>query len=156
MSNAKSIAMNLNRFLFPGRYKREREQQESDRRILDNLNRYRYLTGEEISKRLKKLQNEWDIEKTLKINASAIAVAGFILKRLTRRRGFWFTGALAGLVWHHGVRKWAMSLPVIRRMGKRTQEEINDEIFSLKILRGDFDHINGTTDPELILRAMRT
>jgi hypothetical protein len=146
--------MNLNQILNPSRNK-ARDKQENDQRILENLHKYRYLNRDEISNKLKKLSNEWDIDKTLKINATAVAIASFILKAVTRRRGFWLTGALAGFIWHHGIRNWASGLPIMKRMGKRTQDEINAEIYSLKILRGDFDHISGTSEPEQILKAMR-
>jgi hypothetical protein len=148
--------MDFKKYIFPGRYQKAIQQEESDRRILENLQKFRYLTPGEISKRLSQLQKEWDIEKTLKMNASALALAGFILKRISRRRTFWLTGAIAGLVWHHGIRKWITRLPMMRHMGQRTREEINDEIFSLKILRGDFDHITGASSPANIIRALRT
>ena len=48
---------------------------------------------------------------------------------------------------------WCPPLPVIRRLGIRTPEEISNEKTAIKYLRGDF--IFKSDDPEEILENMK-
>ncbi len=41
----------------------------------------------------------------------------------------------------HAVQGWCPPLPVFRRMGVRTQTEIDEERAALKALRGDFQNL---------------
>ena len=73
------------------------------------------------------------------------------------RRWFLLPGAVAGFLLQHAVQGWCPPLPVLRRLGVRTADEINQERFALKALRGDFatgaGSIGATADE--VLQAVR-
>jgi len=39
----------------------------------------------------------------------------------------------------HAIQGWCPPVPILRRLGFRTADEINRERYALKVLRGDFD-----------------
>lgn len=41
----------------------------------------------------------------------------------------------------HALKGWCPPVPILRRVGVRTIDEINYERYSLKVLRGDFDKL---------------
>jgi hypothetical protein len=43
------------------------------------------------------------------------------------------------MLFYHAVQGWCPPLPLFRRLGVRTQREIDAEIYALRLLRGDFD-----------------
>jgi hypothetical protein len=42
---------------------------------------------------------------------------------------------------NHAIKGWCLPLPLFRKMGVRTQTEIERERYALKALRGDFSQI---------------
>jgi hypothetical protein len=127
-----------------------------DKRILKNITKYSGYSREAISKRLDKLYKEWDVERVLEVNASILALSGIVMQRITRKRWYLLTTVVSGFLLQHGVQGWCPPLPIFRRLGIKTRTEINEEIYALKILRGDFDHLSGSSDPIEILRVLRT
>lgn len=91
----------------------------------------------EIDNRLRELDQEWDIERVLETNAGVISLVGLTLGAL---RGRWFIlpGVVAAFLLQHAVEGWCPPVPILRRLGIRTTQEINHERFALKALRGDF------------------
>jgi hypothetical protein len=47
----------------------------------------------------------------------------------------------------HAVQGWCPPIPILRRLGFRTADEINRERYALKALRGDFDSIADKKTP---------
>jgi hypothetical protein len=100
---------------------------------------------EEITRRIDELEREWDTERVLITNASALALTGLALGLLRDRRWFFLPGLVLPFLFQHAVQGWCPPLPVIRRFfGVRTRREIDVEKYALKALRGDF----GETLPE--------
>jgi hypothetical protein len=91
-----------------------------------------------VDRRLEELDHEWDIERTLEANAATIALAGVGLAAFVDRRFLILPAAVAGFLLQHAVQGWCPPLPIFRRLGVRTQREIDDERTELKALRGDF------------------
>lgn len=91
----------------------------------------------EIDNRLRELDEEWDVERVLETNAGVISLVGLTLGAL---RGRWFVlpGVVAAFLLQHAVEGWCPPVPILRRLGIRTAQEINHERFALKALRGDF------------------
>lgn len=99
------------------------------------------LHRELIPLRLRELEQEWDIERAIEANASALAFAGVALG-VTRSRVWLAVPALvAGFLFQHAVQGWCPPIPVLRRLGFRTVYEIEEERQALKALRGDFDRV---------------
>ena len=110
---------------------RIREQTEA------NIARYA-AAGPEIDRRLKELDREWDVERTLEANASTLALIGVVLGATVSSWWLLLPGVVAALLLQHAVQGWCPPVPVFRRLGFRTQTEIDYERYALKALRGDF------------------
>lgn len=96
-----------------------------------------------IERRLKELDEEWDIERTLEANAATVSLIGLTLGATVDRRWFVFPAIVAGFLLQHAMQGWCPPLPIFRRLGVRTASEIDYERYALKALRGDFKHVNG-------------
>jgi hypothetical protein len=92
-----------------------------------------------VSARLRELDREWDIERWLETNASALAFSGVVLGLLVNRKFFAIPCLVLPFLFQHATQGWCPPLPIFRRKGVRTQREIDQEIYALKALRGDFD-----------------
>jgi hypothetical protein len=106
------------------------------------INRSVYFHAEHpnfIDRRLQELDAEWDIERALEANAASIALTGAVLAVTVDRRFVALPGIVAAFLLQHALQGWCPPVPVMRRMGFRTTEEINRERIALKALRGDFN-----------------
>jgi hypothetical protein len=103
---------------------------------------YYALHREEIDQRLRDLDLEWDIERTLEANASGIAFLGIMLGAFVDRRWLVVPAAVTGFLMQHAVQGWCPPLALFRKRGVRTAGEIALERFALKALRGDFDQLD--------------
>jgi hypothetical protein len=109
-----------------------------DKRILANLRSYRN-NNEGIDVRLRQLDREWDIERTLELNAATLALTGTLLGAFVDRRWLVLPAVVASFLVQHAVQGWCPPLPLFRRMGIRTRPEIDREKYALKAIRGDFE-----------------
>ncbi len=110
---------------------------------VENITAYVNATGEKINRRVEELDEEWDVERILETNTSALALLGILLSFNNRRWLLLPIGAASFLL-QHAVQGWCPALALIRRLGIRTQREIGQERNVLKRLRGDFGKINQT------------
>ena len=94
-----------------------------------------------IARRLDELDHEWDIERTLEANAATISLLGVALGAAVDRRFFVLPGVVAGFLLQHALQGWCPPITFFRRRGFRTASEIDHERYTLKYLRGDFDHL---------------
>ena len=91
-----------------------------------------------IPARLRQLDREWDIERMIEANASTLAFTGVMLGLLHDRRWFALPAMVTAFLFQHAVQGWCPPVPVLRRLGFRTPDEINQERYALKAIRGDF------------------
>ena len=94
-----------------------------------------------IQRRLEELDREWDVERMLEANAASISLIGLGLGAFVDRRFFVLPALVAGFLLQHALQGWCPPLPVLRRLGYRTQTEIEQERYALKLLRGDFREV---------------
>jgi hypothetical protein len=94
-----------------------------------------------IDGRLAELDREWDIERTLEANAATLAAAGAALALLANRRFAVVPLVVGSFLLQHAVQGWCPPVPLFRRLGFRTQSEIDYERYALKALRGDFRNL---------------
>jgi hypothetical protein len=92
-----------------------------------------------IDSRIRELDYEWDIERTLEANAASIALVGLGLGTFVDRRWFALPAVVCGFLLQHAIQGWCPPVPVFRRLGVRTSSEIDQERYALKSLRGDFE-----------------
>ena len=101
--------------------------------------------------RLQELDREWDIERILEANAAMVSLIGLSFGRFFSRRWFLLPMAVAGFLLQHAVQGWCPPVALFRRLGVRTQREIDEERYALKVLRGDFK----PADPHGVLQSVR-
>ena len=107
-----------------------------------NINRHRHDTPAQLSARIRELEEEWDIERTLEANAATAVLVGVGLGLFVNRKFFALPGVVAGFLLQHALQGWCPPLPAFRSFGVRTQSEIDREIYALKAIRGDFQRVD--------------
>lgn len=107
---------------------------EIDRQIDANIQRYTGADREAILRRMEELDKEWDIERALEVNASTLALSGLALGVSVNRRWLALPAVVMAFLFQHGVQGWCPPLPVLRRLGFRTRNEIDREKYELNNL----------------------
>jgi hypothetical protein len=120
------------------RHTDERVQQTIDERTRSNVRYHAMQPRERIDARIEELERTWDVERTLETNASILALTGAALGVLGGRKWFFLTGGVLGFLLQHALSGWCPPIPIFRRLGVRTQNEVDQEKYALKALRGDF------------------
>jgi hypothetical protein len=111
---------------------------------------------DEIGRRLRELDAEWDIERALAANAAALGFIGTALGVMRGRKWLVLPLAATGFLLQHALERWCPPVPLLRRLGFRTGHEIDEERQALKALRGDFDTVSKASDaPAAALKAVR-
>ncbi|MBP0447807.1 hypothetical protein J8J14_23980 [Roseomonas sp. SSH11] len=122
--------------------------------------RYHAAHPERIGKRLRDLDAEWDIERTLAANAATLALTGTLLGAFVNKRWLALPAVVTGFLLQHAVQGWCPPLQIFRSRGVRTASEIDQERYALKVLRGDFardgaEPSTAAEHAEAALRAVR-
>ncbi len=105
------------------------------------LNKAKNSSKAALSKQIKQLNCEWDTERVLEVHAASLLLFSAFMGIRGGRIWFCVSSMVAIFLLNHGLYGWCPSLPIIRKMGIRTAEEINIEKTVLKMLRGDFSNI---------------
>lgn len=84
-----------------------------------------------IPRRLAQLDREWDIERVLETGSSAVSLIGLTLGIVRRRRWLFVPMIVQSFFLQHALQGWAPPLPILRRLGFRTAEEIDRERYGL-------------------------
>lgn len=116
---------------------------------------YAHAGPDEIDRRLRQLDQEWDMERVLQTNAATIALTGTLLGMFSKK---WLLlpAFVTGFLLQHSIQGWCPPVPVFRNLGVRTRLEIEKERYALKALRGDFAIQNNgdAPDVEKLLRSL--
>ena len=104
-----------------------------------------------LTDKIKQLNKEWDTERFFEANAASCVFLSSIMG-FQKKKSYWFafTGTAGFFLLMHALQGWCPSLPVIRKLGVRTAEEIYQEKTVYKMLRGDF--AENTTDANELLK----
>lgn len=124
------------------------------RQTEENVRQLADAQPEEIERRLRELDAEWDIERCLETMAPTITLLGITLGLTVSRKFFVLPLAVQGFFLQHALQGWCPPIPLLRRLGVRTAAEINHERNALKALRGDYLGLP-KGEPEAALRAAR-
>jgi len=111
-------------------------------------------SGEAIlADKVKMLNYEWDTERFLEANAASCVLLSSIIG-LQKKNSVWFafTGTIGFFLLLHALQGWCPPLPLLRKLGVRTAEEIFQEKTVYKMLRGDFSE--NTDDADELLRIV--
>ena len=126
-----------------------------DNTLKEHIRYYSTQTRECLALRIQELDQEWDIERILMMNASTLAFTGLALGLTRSRRWFAVPAVILPFLFLHAVQGWCPPLGILRRMGVRTRGEIDCEKFAIKALRGDFETLTplGAAEADKMPRA---
>jgi hypothetical protein len=99
-----------------------------------------------ISSRIKELDEEWDIERAIELNAAALAFVGTVLGYFLHPYWLALPALVTAFLFQHALQGWCPPVPILRRLGFRTAYEIERERHSLKAMRGDYDIMRAADD----------
>jgi hypothetical protein len=129
-----------------------------DRAIEAGVREYAQKSVSEITSRINELDREWDMERLLETNASALAFIGLVLGMTRSRKWLMIPSVVLPFLFQHALQGWCPPIPIFRRLGVRTREEIDRERYALKALRGDFEKVDamrGVEETEDALEAVK-
>jgi len=126
--------------------------EEIRRSTLENLSCLEDAEEEELTRRIRSLNSEWDTERFVEAKA-ALCIMGCSLFGIAKSKCWSFiTLITATFLLQHALLGWCPSAPLMRKMGIRTAEEIGQEKLVLKMMRKDFAHVK-SNDAEELLKA---
>jgi hypothetical protein len=102
---------------------RARLDDEQRRRVAD----LEQAPSSEVEARIGELEREWDVERVLETNASALALTGLVLSVARSRRWLIVPFVVCGFLLQHALQGWCPPMAVLRRLGVRTRREIDAE-----------------------------
>jgi hypothetical protein len=102
-------------------------------RTLENIARVRAAGPAAIRARLDALDQEWDIERAIEANAASIALVGTALGAFVNRRFLLLPAAVCVFLAQHAIQGWCPPVPILRRLGFRTEREISEERRALEV-----------------------
>jgi hypothetical protein len=95
---------------------------------------------EAIRSRLHELDAEWDVERALGLSSTALTLFGLAGSLGRGSRGLALPIAVQAFYLQHVLQGWCPPLPLLRRLGFRTQREIERERYTLRaVLREHAD-----------------
>src|SRR6201995_2007719 len=121
--------------------------------------RIRHAGGEtpsQISRRIEALEHEWDIERVLETNASALAFGGLVLGLFHNRKFLWIPALVLPFLFQHAVQGWCPPVPFLRRRGVPPRREMDAEKRAPKPLRGDIADAAANGEPRERARFPQT
>ena len=104
-------------------------------------------SAEEIDRRLAKLAIERDLGQVLEAAASVLSLAGLFLGIFGRRRYLLVPAGVLWLLYVESTEGRSPASAFLERLGLRRREEILQEIYALKALRGDFNDLADGAEP---------
>jgi hypothetical protein len=120
--------------------------EEIERETLRSLETYAHSSASAIKARLKELDKQWDIERTLEINAAVIGLTGTMLAIFVNKKWAILPAIVTGFLAQHAIQGWCPPLPLFRAMGIKTRPELDREKYALKAMRGDFKDVNSVDE----------
>jgi hypothetical protein len=103
-----------------------------------NIEYYGSLGAGGIARRLRELDQEWDVERCLETMAPSFSLAGLLLGLTVSKKWLLLPVAVQAFFLQHALQGWCPPLTLLRRLGIRTAAEISHERYTLMALRGDF------------------
>ena len=101
-----------------------------------NIDRYAGAPPQAVARRLAELDREWDVERCVETLAPSFTLAGLLLGLTVNRKWFILPAVVPTFFLQHALQGWCPPIPILRRMGVRTQTEIERERCALKAMRG--------------------
>lgn len=113
--------------------------QRMDEALRQSISRHLDADRQQLDRRLKELDREWNVERMIETEAPTMIGLGIALGVTHNRRWFGLSAFAASMVILHNLQGWYPMLPLFRRLGLRSQQEIEQERMALRVLRGDHE-----------------
>ena len=94
-----------------------------------------------LSERIRELDGEWDFDRMLEAKTAVVGLAGVALAFGVDRKFLAVPMIAAVALLASGLSRGSIFLRSFRTVGFRSREEIDADRFTLKGLRGDFQHL---------------
>lgn len=123
----------------------ENTSEEVNRRIHDEtFERAEMLARDPtaVRRRLAELDQEWDVERWVEMISATLTLSGLALGAFVNRRWLLLPFGVQAFFLQHVVQGWCPPVPVLRRMGVRTQREIEAERHAMKAFLGDYKGVS--------------
>lgn len=130
------------------RHSTNRVNEAIDFRIRESVARYASAAPALLDGRLCELEHEWDVERLTSAASGLTVLASVLLASFLGEGWLVLPAIIGGCLLLHAVIGWTPALPLIRQLGFRTAEEIAQERYALKAIRGDFQPISLITTPQ--------
>lgn len=91
-----------------------------------------------IEAQLERLDDEWDVERTIEANAATLALVGTAFGFFLHPYWLALPALVTAFLLQHAIQGWCPPIPILRRLHFRTAFEIEQERQALKALRGDY------------------
>lgn len=104
---------------------------EINRQIEDNILYYGMEPPEVIKGRLDELDKEWDVERTLELNASLIGLTGVLLSAAFSKKWLFLPAIASFFLAQQAIRGWCPPVGLMRSRNMRTRKEIARERMGL-------------------------
>lgn len=128
----------------PDRVRAATDQRLNEKIDKDTERRLKFAGSEDddrISERILSAGEEWTSDRIIAAEASITGIAGIALAIFVDMRFLIMPGMATAMLFLHGTHGWYPLLPLLRRLGVRSQDEIDREYYALKALRGDFNEV---------------
>lgn len=102
-----------------------------DLKTNDNIRAYTNRDSGAIRARIMELNKEWDIERALEITSGLNVLIGLTLGLTVNKKWLLLSAISSAFLVQHALQGWCPPLPVFRRFGIRTKDEINKEKVAL-------------------------
>jgi len=102
-------------------------------RAIESLTHH-FAHPEDIPDRLAELDREWDVERVLEAGSASLTLLGLVLGVTASRRWLLLSAGVQGFFLQHALQGWCPPLPVLRRLGVRTLQEIEAERHALLVV----------------------
>ena len=105
------------------------------------------VSVDELTGLMTRLDHEWNFDRVLETEASVMGLLGLMLGLTVNRRMLALPAVVSSMMILHATLGWYPLLPLFRRVGVRTQDEIDRERYALKAMRGDFTALPPPSSP---------
>lgn len=103
---------------------------------IQSLRKFAHASEKQVTDRLAQLAMEWDMERTLEMNASLAASFGLLLSILVSRYWLFLSAGVLAFLFQHAIMGYCPPAIWFRAFGWRTAGEIEDEATALRLLHG--------------------
>jgi DNA-binding Lrp family transcriptional regulator len=100
-----------------------------------SIARYAKASAPAIRRRLRELDREWDIERFLETMAPSITLFGLVMGVAKNRKWLLLPVMVQSFFLQHALQGWCPPIPILRRLGIRTVNEIQMERDALRRLK---------------------